>query len=415
MTASSAVAGARDRQSPSDVTAAARLLRDGAGDRATVLLTGAGTKLGWGGPVIAPDLELDTRRMDHLIGYRPGDMTVAVQAGMPLTALQAILAEHGQWLAIDPPTEAAGATIGGLLAAGDAGPRRFRHGTLRDLAIGCTLALADGTIAHAGGHVIKNVAGYDLTKLLHGSLGTIALIGEVVLRLNPVPAETRTVMSSLTPLAAIGATVAVITSGVEPSAVEWYGPPSGTGTLLVRLDGTARSVEAAAARTVQRLHEAGADDAGVLAGDDATEFWARAAAGASSHSRDAGASRDQTATIRLGTLPDQLPRMAERLTALADRHQVAVWLTSSTGIGVHTVRLTGPTAGRAAVIDELGAAVQQLDGTLALHDRDPGLDRFRGTTAPMPEPPPTAGLQRAIKDRFDPDHRLAPGRFAPWF
>ncbi|SDT12702.1 FAD-binding oxidoreductase [Microlunatus soli] len=406
---------AAERQRPDTVEAAARYLRAGAGDRRGVLITGAGTKLGWGGPVTAPMVELDTSRLDQIIDYRPSDMTVAVQAGTPLNTLQGVLAEHGQWLAIDPPTEAAGATVGGLLATGDAGPCRLRYGTLRDLAIGCTVVLADGVVAHAGGHVIKNVAGYDLTKLMHGSLGTLALIGEVVLRLQPVPEATRTISCRLSAVAAVWATLAVIGSGVEPSATEWYGAGSGPGVLLVRLDGTQRSIEPAAAVVLQQLREVNAVDLQILTVDDAVEQWRRAAETTTGGGRCHPAA-DGAATVRLGTLPDQLPLVVEQLDTLGSRHQVRFELTSSTGIGLHTVRLTGPVASLAALIDDLGAVLQrQLGGTLTLRDRDRDVDQLRGTSAPMPDPPPTAGLQRAVKDHFDPGHRLAPGRFAPWF
>ena len=121
-------------------------------------------------------------------------MTASAQAGMPLRALQDRLGEAGQWLALDPPTEPDGATVGGLLATGESGPRRLRYGALRDLVIGVTLVLPDGTVAHAGGHVIKNVAGYDLSKLMYGSLGTLGLIAEVVLRLHPLPETSATVV-----------------------------------------------------------------------------------------------------------------------------------------------------------------------------------------------------------------------------
>jgi len=407
------VIAARERHTPADVDTAARLLRDGAADRASVLITGAGSKLGWAGPVTAPELELNTGRLDQLIDYRPDDMTVAVQAGMRLGTLQPILAERGQWLALDPPSEGAGATIGGLLVSGDAGPRRLRHGTLRDLAIGSTLVLADGTIAHVGGHVIKNVAGYDLTKLMHGSLGTLALVGEVVLRLNPMPAASRTIMGAATPRLATRAASAVIASGVEPSAIEWFGRPTDDGTLMIRLDGTARSIEPAVTHAVRALQDLGIENAEVLPDSPATGSglsapeWVKIPEPVGVPNRPA--------TIRLGTLPDQFPMIAGKIVSLADRHELDVALISSTGLGLHTVRLSGPITGQGAMIDELGALVQQLDGTLALRDRDPELDHVRGTTAPMPKPPQTVGLQRAIKDRFDPDHRLAPGRFAPWF
>lgn len=407
MAISATATAARERQAPTDIDTAARLLTDGAAERATVLITGAGSKLGWAGPVLEPDLELNTGQLDQLIDYRPDDMTVAVQAGMPLAGLQPILAEQGQWLALDPPTQAAAATIGGLLVSGDAGPRRLRYGTLRDLAIGCTLVLADGTIAHAGGLVIKNVAGYDLTKLMHGSLGTLALVGELVLRLNPLPPAAATIIAPATPGVAARATAAVIASGVEPTAVEWSGSSPKLGTLMITLEGTARGIKPAVTDAVRVLRGLGVDDADVLAEGPS--------AGHGITAPESVEGQAGPATVRLGTLPDQFPVIADTLDALADRHQLEIAVTSSTGLGLHTVRLSGPTTSQAAMIDELGTIVQELDGNLLLRDRDLELDRVRGTSAPMPKPPPTAALQRAVKDRFDPDHRLAPGRFAPWF
>lgn len=403
--------GPPERHSPDDVAAAAALLRAGAADRVTAIITGGGTKLGWGAPVTGPDIEISTARMNQLLSYHPGDLTVAVQGGMRLADLQPVLAEHGQWLALDPPSEDAGATVAGLLATGDAGPRRYRYGNLRDLAIGCTLALPDGTVAHAGGYVIKNVAGYDVTKLMHGSLGTLALIGEVILRLHPVPPASRTIGASLAPRAAIRAAVAVIGCGVEPTAVEWYGSPAGPGTLLVRLDGTARSADAATVHALNSLRAVGAP-AEVLDDDEAARRWGTAAEPPPMADQPSG--RCPT-TLRIGTLPSHLPELAASLDRLGTEHEVTGWLTTSLGLGLHTVRLDGPIEGQAAVVDALGAVVERLDGTLALRDRDPALDQRRGTTAPLPHPPATVALQRAVKDRFDPDHRLGPGRFAPWF
>jgi glycolate oxidase FAD binding subunit len=150
---------------PTSVDEAAAVLRD---SRGGVLFRGAGTKMSWAGRPHDPDLVLETTGLDQLLEHNPADMTASAQAGMPLRALQDRLGEAGQWLALDPPTEPDGATVGGLLATGESGPRRLRYGALRDLVIGVTLVLADGTVAHAGGHVIKNVAGYDLSKLCTG-------------------------------------------------------------------------------------------------------------------------------------------------------------------------------------------------------------------------------------------------------
>ncbi|HEY9473049.1 MAG TPA: FAD-binding oxidoreductase, partial [Mycobacteriales bacterium] len=199
----------------------------------TLLVRGGGTSVDWGGPVYAPDLVVDTTEMNRLIAHNPADMTVEVQAGMRLTDLQQALVPAGQWLALDPPSAAAGATVGGLLATGDAGPHRLVHGALRDLVIGLTVVLADGTVARAGGHVIKNVAGYDLGKLFAGSLGAFGLITELVLRVHPRPQASVTLAVPTDPAGALAASQAVRASTLEAVAVEWDGT-----RLLVRLTGT---------------------------------------------------------------------------------------------------------------------------------------------------------------------------------
>jgi glycolate oxidase FAD binding subunit len=173
--------------------AAAERLREAAESGKGVRIRGGGTKLGWGAPAPPPDVELDAREYDRVLEHNEGDLTAVVQAGVPLDRLQEELARAGQMLAIDPPPRA-GATIGGVLASGDSGPLRHRHGAPRDLVLGMTVALSDGTIARSGGKVIKNVAGYDLAKLFTGSLGTLGAILEVALRLHPVPQETATLV-----------------------------------------------------------------------------------------------------------------------------------------------------------------------------------------------------------------------------
>ena len=184
MSTSSVLPASGRLERPGSVDEAAALLRDTSGP---LLFRGAGTKTSWGARPEEPALVVETRGLDRLLAHEPADLTAAVGAGMALRTLQGIVGEAGQWLAIDPPTEEAGATVGGLLVANDFGPRRLRYGAMRDLVIGVTLVLPDGTVAHAGGHVIKNVAGYDLSKLLSGSLGTLGLVTEVVVRLHPRP------------------------------------------------------------------------------------------------------------------------------------------------------------------------------------------------------------------------------------
>jgi glycolate dehydrogenase FAD-binding subunit len=132
-----------------------------------------------------------TDGLDRILEYEPGDLTCVVEAGIRLSALQATLGEHGQRLSLDPPGDP---TIGACLAANLSGPLRHRFGAPRDLVLGVTLVLADGTIANAGGKVVKNVAGYDVGKLVCGSRGTLGLIARVSLRLHPLPVTTRTLV-----------------------------------------------------------------------------------------------------------------------------------------------------------------------------------------------------------------------------
>src|SRR5271169_6503630 len=150
-----------------------------------VIPRGGGTKLSWGNPSTRADIILSTARIDKIIEHAWADLTVSVEAGCTIQKLQQALAQHGQRLALDPlwPEQA---TIGGILSTNDSGSLRLRFGALRDLIIGVTLALPDGTLAKSGGKVVKNVAGYDLPKLATGALGTLGVITHAVFRLHPM-------------------------------------------------------------------------------------------------------------------------------------------------------------------------------------------------------------------------------------
>src|SRR6266446_5649748 len=156
----------------------------------TVVPRGGATKLDWGNPPKKAELILSTARLDRIVEHAWADLTVTAEAGCTLQSLQDTLAQHGQRLAFDGlwPERA---TIGGVLSANDSGALRLRFGALRDLIIGVTIALPDGTLASSGGKVVKNVAGYDLPKLVTGALGTLGVITRAVFRLHPLPRNTR--------------------------------------------------------------------------------------------------------------------------------------------------------------------------------------------------------------------------------
>src|SRR5271155_4463235 len=191
-TGSDAVCGAQPRLvlEPANEQQLAAVLRLANDANLVVIPRGGGTKLSWGNSPTRADVILSTARLDKVIEHAWADLTVSVEAGCTIHKLQSALAQHGQRLALDPLWPAQ-ATIGGILSTNDSGSLRLRFGSLRDLIIGVTLALPDGTLASSGGKVVKNVAGYDLPKLVTGALGTLGVITRANFRLHPTPRSIR--------------------------------------------------------------------------------------------------------------------------------------------------------------------------------------------------------------------------------
>ena len=179
--------------------------------------------------------DLTTDGLGRILEHEPGDLTCVVEAGIRLSALQLALAKHGQRLSLDPPGDP---TIGACLAADLSGPLRHRFGAPRDLVLGVTLVLPDGTIASSGGKVVKNVAGYDLGKLVCGSRGTLALIGRIALRLHPVPKNSWTFAVDAQDSARV--VESILASQLQPSAVDIEHPL----LVAVLFEGTRSGCEA---------------------------------------------------------------------------------------------------------------------------------------------------------------------------
>ncbi|MBI2942479.1 MAG: FAD-binding oxidoreductase [Chloroflexi bacterium] len=205
---------------PGTVEEAAAALRwaDQAG--LAVAPLGGGSRLDLGNRPRRLDLGLTTRGISRVLEYEPANLTVTVETGSSLAHLQAVLGEHGQFLPLDLP-HADRTTIGGMLAANASGPSRLGYGSARDLVVGMTVILADGRITRSGGKVVKNVAGYDLNKLYIGSLGTLGVIAEATFKVTPRPARAETVIARFADAAAAGAVVQrILHSSLAPVAVE---------------------------------------------------------------------------------------------------------------------------------------------------------------------------------------------------
>ena len=395
-----ATPGAGRVEAPGSTAEAAALLRDTAG---SVLVRGGGTKLAWGGRPAAPDVVIETRGMQRLVTHTPADMTAAVEAGMPLAALQAQLRTAGQWLALDPPREAVGATVGGLLATGESGPRRLRYGAMRDLVIGVKLVLPDGTVARAGGHVIKNVAGYDLSKLVYGSLGTLALIAEVVVRLHPLPEASSTLVADLDAPSATAVTLRLLASPLEPAAVDWLAGEGERGRLAVRFEGSAAGVRPQVSAAAGLLAEHGGATA-QLADDDEAALWQEAGR--------AHLAQDGETLASVGTLPGNTVEVARALRQATREAGVTATMATHVALGLSDVRFRGATPAVAAAFDAWRARMLDLGATVALRDRPVELD---DAVDPLGPPPSALPLLRSLASQLDPERRLAPGRFGAWY
>jgi glycolate oxidase FAD binding subunit len=381
---------------PTSTPEVAEVMRAAAAHGLTVVARGRGTKLSWGRPPTRVDLVVDLAAMDRVLDHAAGDLIAEAQAGTPLSLLQSTLAEAGQRLAVDETVP--GATVGGTLATGVSGPTRLAHGTMRDLLIGVTVVRADGVVARAGGRVVKNVAGYDLGKLMIGSFGTLAVVTEAVFRLHPLPAERRFVTVPVVDHADAGRlTQEVVHSQVVPGALEVDLPATGPGTLTVLLAGISEGVQG---RTRATLNLLGGT---ATASEEAPAGWGE---NPWSPPSSVGAGRDDRATAL---------KLAFAISGLADVLGTArgapapVHVRGSSGAGVVHAAIPADTD-PAAVVETVGhlrGACVRHGGSAVVLDAPAAVKAALDPWGPVP----ALALMRRVKDQFDPDHRLAPGRF----
>jgi glycolate oxidase FAD binding subunit len=377
---------------PESTAEAAAVMRVAAEHELAVVARGGGSRLGWGTPPSRCDLVIDMSRMSGVLEHAAGDLIARVRAGARMGDVTAELARAGQELALDVPGDA---SIGGVIATGLAGPRRLRYGTPRDLLIGITVVRADGTVAKSGGKVVKNVAGYDLGKLFAGSAGTLGLITEAIFRLHPLPAARAFVTAEYVAVSvACDAVAAAANSPLVASAVELTrAAPGGPIQVGVLLEGSADGVAARAMRMAGLLGKA-------EAATGPPPWWP-------------GAPRSGAGEtlIRVSFWVSALPRVLDAIEAAAATAEVSPATAGSAGAGVLYLRVDAPAAAVARFVGALRrdvagerGAVAVLAAPAAVRDELAGLGGMSG-------PVPGLALMRAVKDRFDPGHRLAPGRF----
>ena len=358
-----------------------------------VIPRGGATKMDWGNPPRDGELIVSTRRLNRVLEHAWGDMTATVEAGCTFTQLQQTLAEHGQRVALDPlwPDRA---TVGGILVTNDSGSLRTRFGALRDLIIGVTLALADGTLAKSGGKVVKNVAGYDLPKLATGSLGTLGIITQAIFRLHPVPPETRSLSFSSHDNAAVNALVLkVLDSTLIPTGIQVRAGNSFLPEVDVRFEGTATGCDAQIEQTSRIASGARRIKSSADVWNAPATLWSGA---------------EPAVVCKFTLLPADLGAFCDKLTRVSERFHLS-WRLVAQAAGVGLLRLEGTeSAALLAAIRDLLERLESSRGSLAVLRCPLEVKRKADVWGNAGD---ALRLMRDIKAQFDPAGRLNPGRF----
>jgi glycolate oxidase FAD binding subunit len=375
---------------PTSASDVAETLAWAARDKLSVLTRGAGTKIGWGPPLEPIDVLLSTSKLNKVVAHRHGDLTATIESGATLGSVNRALAAHRQWIPLDPYSGDR-ATIGGVVATNDSGPRRHRYGSPRDLIIGVEFARADGRLAKGGGIVVKNVAGYDMPRLMTGAFGSLGVIVTATFKLYPLTASSRTLVVDLKDPRELGTLAAkILESHLTPTALEFQTPPL---RLLVRFETIEAAVEQQSANATKLIRDAGFS-AEAVTGAEEDEIWTK-------H----GMPHQDKAAVKVSTLPSEL---ASKLT-LVDRLAGSPNYTAAgrAGLGVFVLHLSGDVASQKNVITGLRDSLPPGRGSAVVMHASPDLRKELDVWGPIGDGLP---LMNAVKQQFDPDRILNRGR-----
>jgi glycolate oxidase FAD binding subunit len=386
-----AVAGVvpRDVVTPRSIDELAAIVRELHDARKAFAFVGGGTHLALGNAPRALDTVIRMTALDDVVDYTPEDQTITVEAGITLAELDAVLAQHGQMLPLDV-ADREHATVGGLVATNAYGRRRQRYGTAKDLIVGVGVVRPDGVRARGGGKVVKNVAGFDLPKLMVGSLGTLGAIATVTFRLYPVAETTRAAALAFEYADDVAAAArALIDRRLEPESVALYNDD----TLVVSIAGMQRGVDAQMAALLDEIAPATSARAREL-----TELERQ-----SYEQRERAVRRDGAWRLRIAAPPST---GVARLGALADAPPVAVPVAYPL-LGV-ALRAYADAPAPMSGVREHVAAETRGTGHVVISAMP---DAARGSIDAWGPPPPSFALIRALKNNFDPHGLCNPGRF----
>jgi len=395
------VAGMQPRMvfEPENEIELAAALRCADSGRLGVIPRGSGSKDAWGNPPARADLILSTARLNRIIEHAWADLTVSVEAGCPFSTLQNALAQHGQRIAVDPlwPEQA---TVGGILSTNDSGTLRIRYGALRDLIIGVTIALPDGTLASSGGKVVKNVAGYDLPKLVTGALGTLGVITRAVFRLHPLPHNVRSFTFVTRDAADANRLVlAAQDSKLAHTGLQVRFNSSAEAEVDIRFDGT----DAGVAAQTETLRKLAAPATEAQANEDVWHGRQHLFGAATPTDQDS----PPAAIAKFSVLPASIASTCERLHNLAQPLNVH-WSAVVQGTGLGWIRL-GPANANAIqqLLQTLRSQLEAAEGSFVVQYRSPEMPEIEAWGDPGDALP----LMLSVKQQLDPKKTLNPGRF----
>lgn len=388
---------------PADAEQLGAALRIASEMEVAVIPWGGGTSMGLGNPPRAFDLALALERLNRIVEHDDVSLTATVQAGTKIAALQETLGRARQFLALDPP-HPAHATVGGLVAANQSGPRRMAYGGVRDQVIGMKMILADGTPIKAGGKVVKNVAGYDLCKLFVGALGTLGIITEVTFKMAPIPESAATVLAQGSVGECLGFVSELLRSRLLPAEVailnagafEATGMATDTAAVAIWTEGFTEGVERHL-RDIGRMAQGVGLAPEILRDRLHQHLWEKI--------RDFGAG-ENIVVYRL-TVP--LAAVARVLMTAERKDFLAAPLAALAFAGTGTIRLvTKPDAAPAAIFPKLLSLANEHGGHAVMEAAPPALKGAFDVWGPSPS---TLSIMRELKHRFDPRGMLNPGRF----
>lgn len=400
---------------PKNIEQISEIMKAASRAKACVIPMGSGTKRALGNRPSGVDIVLSTRKLNRVVEHESADLVATTECGITLSELNAGLGVKNQFLPVDPPHIAGGATIGGIIATNDSGPLRLRYGTSRELLIGMKVVRPDGSVFKGGSKVVKNVAGYDLPKLFVGSLGTLGIIAEATFRLYPVPESSRTYFAAFESLDEAHDTVrSLIDSNLVINALEHMNPALAGGlagsygpgqdisrySIAVRIMNVSRAVDDQM-KTVVGITQGNGGNGFMIEGEKEEAFW-----------KDVREFPwmpldSPYAVLKAGLLISEVPRIFLALERLADKFGIRARASARAANGVVIISVAGANETVLTAVKELREFSESAGGSLVVSeaspDIKPGIDVW-GTIGS------SLNMMKRIKSGFDPGNILNPGR-----